>query len=399
MSRITVIGLHTGNRAILSSALQQHIDAADLLVGGKRHLAQFPSFSGETLSITNNIEAVFERLEVALQNGERSVVLASGDPLFFGMGGTLRRRFKPEQLEIYPAPSSFQLAFAAMGEWWQDATLLSAHGRPLERVIAQIRQSKKAAILTDNRHTPAVIARELIENGVDPISRCAVCENMGQKNETVKELMLQDCVEAHFAPLNVMLVWPLLTDAYPTIGIPDHLYRTEKQQITKREVRLLTLAELELSPDQIMWDIGAGSGAVSIEAGRMAPGAMIYAVEKRAIFCNHIRSNLANIPAPNVQLHEGMAPLTCRDWPDPDAIFVGGSGGYLNEIIGMAKARLKAGGRLVLNMATLENLLIARQHLPDATVNQIQIGKGQPIQEMLRFEALNPVFMVKWRKS
>lgn len=398
MNRITIIGLHAGDPEAISAAMRHHIYGAELLVGGKRHLAQFPDYRGETLAITNNIETILDQLTSAREAGSRCVVLASGDPLFYGMGGTLRRRFPPEALEIFPAPASFQLAFAAVGESWQDARLLSAHGRPLPPVISQARQAKKVAILTDSKCTPALIAQELIEQGVDPISRCVVCENLGRDDQRVKELMLQDCPDSFFGPLNVFLIWPLLLDPYPRSGIPDHLYQTEKQQITKREIRLLTLGELQLGPQEVLWDIGAGSGAVSIEAGRSQPSAQVFAVEKRPIFCDHIRRNLAHMPAPNVDLFEGEAPSACHTWPTPQAIFIGGSGGKLAEIITLSKERLADGGRLVLNLATLENLNIARKHLPSAKISQIQVGRGRPIQEMIRFEALNPIFMVTWTK-
>jgi len=156
------------------------------------------------------------------------------------------------------------------------------------------------------------------------------------------------------------------------------------------------LAELQLEPNGVLWDIGAGSGSVGIEAALGQPSAQVYAVEKRAEFVEHMHENLRRFPAARVNVTEGSAPDVCAEWPDPSAIFVGGSGGRLAEIISVAQSRLQIGGRLVINLATLENLQTARDLLPDARVSQVQISRGVPIAKMTRFDALNPVFMVVW---
>ncbi len=181
-------------------------------------------------------------------------------------------------------------------------------------------------------------------------------------------------------------------------GLPDDVFSTSAAQITKREIRLLSLAELALQPDETMWDIGAGSGSIGIEAARAQPTATVYAIEKRAKMCEYLRENLRRFPAPNLYLTGGVAPDGMEDWPDPKAVFIGGSGGRLEAIVEMARQRLQPGGRLVINLATLENLHAARSLLPEANVVQIQINRGAPIMDMLRFEALNPIFIVTWKK-
>jgi precorrin-6Y C5,15-methyltransferase (decarboxylating) len=181
-------------------------------------------------------------------------------------------------------------------------------------------------------------------------------------------------------------------------GLPDEAFSTSARQITKREVRLLSLAELALGPGQVLWDIGAGSGAVGLEAARWQPAATVYAIEKRAEMAQHIRENLRRFPASNFYVAEGLAPAGLAGWPRPDAVFIGGSGGRLAEIISLVRERLNEGGRLVITLATLENLQTVRTLLPTAQVIQLQINRGVPILEMLRFDALNPVFVVTWRK-
>ncbi len=396
---VLVVGLTDAGQDGLPAHLCQRIMHADLLVGGKRHLAAFPDYAGERLEIGASVEPVLTRLRQAWEAGAKAVVLASGDPLWYGIGTSLRRVFPPAALEILPAPTSVQLAFAALAEPWHDAVLLSAHGRPVTAIVPAVLTAAKAAILTDPMHTPAVIARTLIDAGMAPESRCAVCEQLGGPRQRVVEATLADVITATFDPLNVLVVWnehPL--QPIPP-GLPDEVFRTEAGQITKREVRLLSLAELALQPGDVLWDIGAGSGAVAIEAARSCPTAQVYAVERRAVFIEHIQFNLRRFPAANLHLVHGEAPEACADWPDPAAIFVGGSGSRLSAIIAMARQRLRPGGRLVLNLVLTGHLAEVLTLLPEARVVQVQINRAVPTQADLRLTALNPVFIVTWRND
>jgi precorrin-6B C5,15-methyltransferase / cobalt-precorrin-6B C5,C15-methyltransferase len=420
---ILVVGMSAGGAESLPTPLRQRIAAADLLVGGTRHLGYFPNGPHERLAITANIDAVVVRLRRALDLGEHAVVLASGDPLCYGIGATLRRFIPAEALEVVPAPTAFQLAFAALAEPWHDAALLSAHARPLDEVVRGVLATPKAAILTDSQHTPAAIARALLDAGLPPDTPCAICENLGGLEQRILRTNLMCAAETTYAELNVFVVWhePATKETradqkgssdyrhdthfsilHPQFsipaGLPDDAFSTSAGQITKREVRLLSLAELALAPGEVLWDIGAGSGSVAIEAARAQPAARVLAVERRAAMAEHMRENLRRFPAPNLVLVEGSAPAACHGWSDPHAVFVGGSGGHLAAIVALAQQRLRPGGRLVINLATLDHLHETRQLLPDARVVQAQISRGVPIQGMLRLEALNPVFIVCWRK-
>lgn len=430
-SRILVVGLTAAGAAGLPEALLARIARAELLVGGRRHLDYFPALDCARLPVGAEVAPLLERLREAHAQGLRVVVLASGDPLWYGIGASLRRVFPPEALEIVPAPTAAQLAFAALGQPWDGAALLSAHGRPLAEAVAAARHAPAAAFLTDPRHTPAAIARALLADGRDPAALCAVCEHLGAPDQRVVRLPLAAVAGQTFAPLNVFVLLGPANDQRPTerpsagateqpgaaaasaspadsrpaapgpcpSGLPDAAFATEGGQITKREVRLLSLAELALGPGQVLWDIGAGSGALAIEAARAQPAAAVFAVERRGLFMAHIRTNLARFPAPNLSAVEGQAPEACAPWPDPHAVFVGGSGGRLAAILDCARARLRPGGRLVVNLVALEHLHELRTLLPDAAVTQVQIARGVPIQTMLRFEALNPVFIAVWRKE
>jgi len=385
-----------GGITYLSAVLRERVQVADVVAGGTRHLHAFPDIAGEKLAITSELDVIIKQLHQAYLAGQKVVVLASGDPLCYGIGERLLRVFPAEALEVVPAPTSFQLAFAALAEPWHDAALLSVHARSLSAVVRAALSARVAAILTDNTHTPSVVARALLERGMPADSTCAVCENLGYAEQRIAHTTLAIASEETYAPLNVFVVWGVGMKPHPP-GLPDNRFSTEAGLITQREVRLLVLTELALAPGGVLWDIGAGSGAVSIEAVRAQPGMLVYAVEQRAVMCHHIRENLRRHPAPTMQLVKGSAPEVCVDLPDPDAVFIGGSNGKLDEIITTVKQRIQPGGRMVITLVTIENLQIARACLPDAQVVQVQINQGVPISDMLRFDARNPVFVVTWR--
>ncbi|NJN65598.1 MAG: precorrin-6y C5,15-methyltransferase (decarboxylating) subunit CbiE [Chloroflexaceae bacterium] len=398
--RIVVIGVTGAGTEGLPAAQLKRVLDADLLVGGERQLACFPDATGEKLSLHGHLDAVVERLHRAREAGQRAVVVASGDPLCYGIGTSLRRSFAADELECFPAPSAFQLAFAALAEPWHDAVLLSAHNSPLAEVVQRARQADKAAILTDPHQTPTVVAQALIAGGLPAAAACAVCENLGQADQRIVRATLAQVAEQEFAPLNVLVVFCQKTrQEGKSPGVDDAVFSTTGGLLTHREVRLLSLAELALQAGEVLWDIGAGSGAVGIEAARTQPAAAVYAVERRDMMLEHIRENLRRLPAPNLRLVMGSAPDVCPDLPDPHAVFVGGSGGHLEAIIALAQQRLHRGGRLVIALVTLENLQRARAYLPDARVAQVQVSVGVPTAGMLRFEAHNPVFLLTWRKG
>jgi precorrin-6Y C5,15-methyltransferase (decarboxylating) len=205
--RILVVGVTGAGQDSLPAAQLERVLQADLLVGGERQLDYFGDATGEKLSMSCGIGAAAERLRQAQDAGQQAVVVASGDPLCYGIGTSLRRYFAADQLEFVPAPSAFQLAFAALAEPWQDAALLSAHNRPLESVVQGVQQASKAAIMTDPKQTPAVVARALLEDGLPAATECAVCENLGHADQRVVRGTLEQIAAQEFAPLNVLVVW------------------------------------------------------------------------------------------------------------------------------------------------------------------------------------------------
>jgi len=406
---IHILGLSARGAAALTSRQLDLIVRADALAGGRRHLAYFPDFSGRKLAITGKLEGWIQAMGELHAAGKRIVVLASGDPLFYGIGKRLIASFPPEQLIFHPAPTAIQLAFAALKEPWEDAVILSAHSGDIAPLIPRILTAAKAAILTNRaENTPDVVARALLAAGLPAETPAAVCENLGGAEERIVRGTLAEIATATFAPLNVFVVWPTTAKAAASDtgraelrrawGQPDDAFATHNQLITKREVRLLALAELALSPGNALWDIGAGSGAVGIEAARAQPSARVYAVEKRERLIPVIQENLRRFPAPNYRLVHGLAPDACAAWPDPDAVFIGGSGGRMDALLDLVQRRLRPEGRLVITLATLESIPPILQRLPDARLVQVVINRGAPLLDKTRLQPLNPVFMIVWER-
>jgi precorrin-6Y C5,15-methyltransferase (decarboxylating) len=393
---VVVIGIGDNGVDSLSQGALRRIDDAEVLAGGERHLAFFADHPAEKLTIRDNLKELAARLQAETR---RVVVLASGDPLFHGIAGYLTNKVGRERLEVLPNLSSMQLAFARLKESWHDAALLSCHAKPVEDIIDVVRDAKKVGLFTDNENTPARIARELLKAGVSGFT-AYVCENLGGADERVSACDLGELVERSFDPLNVLVLIkrgdaPVLERRDWTFGIPEEAFYQRqplKGLITKTEVRVLSLAKMRIRPGNVVWDIGAGSGSVAIEAALL--GAQVWAVEKNKEDCDIIRRNIEKFGASQVTVVPGIAPAALADLPAPDAVFIGGTGGEMGEILNLCRERLTAGGRLVVNVATLENLAQTDCH----DVTMVQISRTRPILNLHRFEALNPVFIAAWEK-
>jgi len=398
MKKIYVIGAGVEGQEGFSGRALELVGKARILMGGERQLELFPDFAGEKVVIGANLAEVVARLKKA---DRQAVVLASGDPLFFGIGRYLLRNLPEEDFEFVPNVSSVQYAFAKIKEPWDDAVFISAHGRGLKGAVDRIVANDKAAVLTDEANTPAAIAAELIERGREGYAAW-LCENLGTAEEKITETDVKGLLEIEAAPLNVLILikeYEAGGEEYvPTLGIPDEEFATVKKLITKEEIRVVTLAKLKLRHDMTLWDLGAGSGSVSIEADHLLPNGRIYAVERNPQCVEFIKENLNKFNARHVTLVEGEAPACLETLPDPDRVFIGGSGGNLWEILEAVDGRLPADGRVVLNAVTLDTLTAANEYFDNAgyqvEVTVINIARTRPLSDYKMFEAYNPVYIV-----
>ena len=405
-ARVHVIGVAPGGASSLSPEARRLVKRAEIVFGGRRLLDMFPWLTGEKIAIRNNLAEVTDLIKRNLGH-KRMVVLASGDPGFYGIASYLTGKLGKDIVDIIPNVSAMQLAFARIKESWENAVLASVHSRPIEDIVETVRSNDKIGIFTDDEHTPAAIAKVLLEHGVDGY-RAYVCQNLGSKDEKVIETDLPGLCQTKSSPLNILILLRVRQEKPPEgayslrrLGIPDeefHQRRPKAGLITKQEVRAVSLAKMRLTDESVLWDIGAGSGAVSIEASSLVREGRIYAIEKNDADVAIIKKNLRKFQAPNVEVVQTSAPDGLGKLPDPTAVFIGGSGGRMEEILDVVSRRLKPGGRIVINIVALENLsaavsaLKARGFVPDVTL--VNAARSTNIMELTRFEALNPVFVV-----
>jgi precorrin-6Y C5,15-methyltransferase (decarboxylating) len=399
-----VVGIGADGCAGLTSRAAGAVAGARVLAGGARHLAFFPQFQGERVVLGGDLDGALERI-VTLADEAPVCVLASGDPLFFGIGARLLRRVAPQDVEFLPHPTSVQWAFARAGIPWDDAGWVSLHGRGLEGIAARLRRQRKVAVLTDGDNSPTAIARHLLAHGVRDL-QAVLCEDLAGSRERVRRFSLEALsAESDLAPLNVLLL--LRPDGWsrPSLMpyLPDEAFETRRGLITKREVRLLALGALGISEESVVWDVGAGSGSVAIEAALLASAGRCYAVEHDPECLEHIRRNTRAHGADNVRIVAGRAPAALEPLEPPDAVFVGGSGGELSAILDLALARLRPGGCLVVSAVTLETLEEARRALARAgAAHEILLAglaRSAPLAGRTRLAPLSPVHLVIARKA
>ena len=403
---VTVVGIGDDGCASLTSRAANAVSSAQVLVGGERHLAFFPQFTGEKIVLKGGLGAALDRV-AALADEHQVCILASGDPLFFGIGALVAKRIGDSHVEFIPTPSSVQWAFARTGIAWEDAKFVSVHGRSAEGFVSRIRRSAKVAVLTDAENAPARLAAHLLEHG-DTAWTAWVCERLAGPGERVRRFTLADLsAETDIDPLNVLLLvrpegWRA-PPAIPFLHEDAFAKRMPKNGlITKREVRLLSLAALSIAPDAVVWDIGAGSGSVSIEAAMLAPRGRVYAIEVDPEGVAICRDNVRAHGADNVRVIEGRAPEALAALEAPNAVFIGGSKGSMDPIIAASLEALRPGGRLVVNTITLENVAEAyaafRSRNLDPEVTLVQISRGVPLARYQRYEALNPIHILAVQK-
>lgn len=398
--RVTVVGMGASGASGLSNEALVAVQTADRVYGGSRQLMFFPDHPGDRRVLSVPLAGTIAELK-ALPEHLRVVVLASGDPLFFGIGSTLIRELGADHVAVLPHISSLQLAFARAGHSWQDAKLMSLHGRAMSGFAQRLHGVALAAVLTGGQQTPSAIARYLLRFEMREYS-AFVGENLGLDRERTGWYTLDQLADEVCDPLSVLILKHSLDGHVPTfhLGMDDGAFAQRKPDrglITKREIRVLSLSELRLQSDHVLWDIGACTGSVSIEAILSKPSLQVFAVEKNAEDLENLRQNQIAFRTDFTAIH-AKAPEGLEGFPDPDAVFIGGSGGELPDLLQLCAARLRPGGRIVVNAATIETLYQAQQTLTNlgftVSVTLVQSARSKPILQLTRFEGMNPVYLV-----
>ena len=413
---IEVIGTDAGAPDTLPPMQQRALRQAAVVAAPRRLHPALQHWAGRTggdacpaLWATDQLESLLDHL-AALPHDRPVVVLASGDPLWFGIGRQLLQRIEPARLRFHPAPSSLQLAFARIGRPWQDAAWVSLHGRDPEPLAAALQKRPPAlAVLTDpGRGGAEEVRRLLAASGLEAAYGFWLCERLGHPEERVQRLAPQAPLPAAVDPLHLVLLLaeppaaPADPAALPLLGLEDGLFLQHPDRpglMTKREVRIQLLADLELPERGVLWDLGAGVGSVGLEALRLRPALLGWFLEQRGGSAALIAANAERLGVRPAGIREGRAPEALEALPDPDRVLIGGGGRGRAAVLAAVLRRLRPGGVVVIPLATLEALAELRPLLEQAgcrvAVAQHQAWRGAPLADGTRLAPLNPVLVLR----
>jgi len=389
---LSIVGIGENGIAGLNAAARTLVDTAEILVGGERHLAMVPSGDVERLTwqrpFSDTIGAI------AARRGRRVVVLASGDPSWYGVGAVLARHFPIGEMTILPHPGAFSLAAARLGWAIADCTVLSLHGRPVDTLRLHLAPHRRLLLLSEDGTTPRAVAHLLSELGWGP-TRLTVFEHLGGPREAAVCEEAQHWGERQSADLNTIAVecraGPEARPLSRFAGLPDDAFEHDGQ-LTKREVRAMTLAALAPLPGERLWDVGAGCGSIAIEWLRAIEGGDAVTIERNPDRAAMIARNAAALGVPGLNIVTGTAPQVLAGLDAPDAVFIGG-GISDPELLPTAWDALRPGGRLVANIVSLagERMLLDWQARYGGVLTRIAVSHVAPLGMQEAWRPLLPV--------
>ena len=345
MATVKIIGMGMSQQDLSPQQLEI-VNSADILVGGQRHLDNFDRLNVTKKPISRDLEGLIEYIR-AEQSTKQIVVLASGDPLFYGIGNRLIKSLGADRVDVYPNISSVAAAFARIKESWHDAAIISMHGRKSETALSEALQRKnKIAVLTDPVNSPARLAGICQKQRIADFKMC-VLEKLGSEDENIGWYALDDAARKEFRDPNLVILKriPMQNGQAESrvlqLGMPDAAYTHQAGMITKSEIRAVSLSKLCLAAGNVLWDLGAGSGSVAIEAALLIGHGRIVAIEKNPERIKDIKSNAEMFNLTNLQVVEAELPGDLSDLTAPDRVFIGGGGKKLAQIIETAAFFLK----------------------------------------------------------
>ena len=395
---LSIVGIGEDGIEGLTPIARGLIQAAEIVFGGGRHLAlAAPLIRGDTRPWQNPFERSID--DVLAQRGRDVCVLASGDPFVHGVGSVLLRHVDPRETVAVPAPSSFSLAAARLGWALPETTQLSLHARSLDLIRPHLQPGARVLALTSDGEGPVALARLLSEIGFGN-SRLTVLEALGGPRERVRATTAADFDLGDVGPLNAVAIEVEASPGARVLarapGLPDALFEHDGQ-ITKREIRAITLAALSPRRGELLWDVGAGAGSVAIEWMLADPSLRAIAIEARSDRASRIRRNAAAFGVPGLEVIEGVAPAALEGLAQPDAIFIGGGA---RGVLDPAVRALRPGGRLVVNAVTIETeaLLMARRPALGGELTRVAITRVQSIGGREGWRPALPVTQWVWMK-
>jgi precorrin-6Y C5,15-methyltransferase (decarboxylating) len=397
---LTIVGIGEDGIAGLGDEAKRRISDGEFIFGGKRHIELAAALiRGEAATWSSPLDTSIEIIKS--RRGRGVVVLASGDPFFFGIGATLSRYIDPSEMIVLPAPSSFSLAASRLGWPLQDVATVSLHGRPVDLVRPYLQPGQRILALTSDENGPAELARLLSNCGFGR-SQITMLEALGGEHEAISRHVAADFGRPTFNALNVCAV-EVVADAGARVltlanGLDNALFEHDGQ-ITKHEIRAVTLSALAPRKGELLWDIGAGSGSISIEWMLCDPAMGAIAIEENPERAARISRNASTFGVPGLRVVTGAAPGALDDLPVPDAIFIGG-GGSEADVISRAISALRPGGRLVANGVTLEMEAVLLDHHVrlGGSLIRIDVSRAGPVGTMTGWRPAMPVTQWSWTK-
>ncbi len=404
--RIPIIGIGEDGLSGLTAAARKLVEEAEILFGEPHALDLVPAGGQARVALGTKMEDAVAQLQAA--SAKRVVVLVMGDPLFYGVARYLCDKLGKDRFEVVPHVSAMQTAFARVKESWEEAFLTNLATHTVENVLEQIRSAEKVGLFTSDSYPPARVAQALLDHGIDYFT-AYVCENLGAPDERVTQGELAEIAAQEFSAMNVMILTrkphvpdrPVEAIGRRWFGNPDEMFlqsRPKRGLLTPAELRAVALAEMDLGPSSVVWDIGAGSGSVAVEAAQISAQGTVYAIEMDPEDHQLIIENARRFGVTNLVPILGRAPEAWEGLPSPDAVFVGGSGRGISRLVDAAYQRLRQRGRLVATMGSIDNLAETHRLLhgysSHVKVWMFNIARGTFQLERIRFEALNPTFLV-----
>lgn len=395
---LTVVGIGEDGLAGLGESARQALDEATCIIGARRQLALLPDRLGTKGRLW---PSPFSLEPVLSRQGEPLCLLASGDPMFYGIGATLARHITAQEMRVFPAPSSVSLAAARLGWALQEVEVVSLVARPHAALNTKIFPGARLLVLCNDGQNPAQVAQLLSARGFGA-SRVTALEHLGGAKERRLDAIAREWAFGSIADLNLLAVEcvpePDAVCLPLTPGLADSLYRHDGQ-LTKRDVRALTLARLAPLPGELLWDVGAGCGSIGIEWMRAHPGCRAIAVEADAGRQGHIEYNRAALGVPALQLVAGRAPEALDGLPAPDAIFIGG-GVTVPGVMEHCWASLKPGGRLLANAVTLqsESMLMSWRERIGGELTRVSVSHAQPLGGFDTWRGALPITLLQVEK-
>ncbi|MBE9250201.1 precorrin-6y C5,15-methyltransferase (decarboxylating) subunit CbiE [Dolichospermum sp. LEGE 00240] len=390
---LSIIGIGEDGLVGLSPIALSCLEKAKIIFGGERHLSMIPQDDNrEKISWKSPFSTSIT--DIINYRGEAVCILASGDPLCYGVGATILKDIDISEITIIPAPSAFSLACSRLGWSLTEVETLSLCGRPVSLLQSYIYPGAKLLILSEGKNTPAVMAEILINRGYGN-SRITILEKMGNINENIITDIAGNWQEKNIAPLNTIAVECIADKGIIGLsrfpGLPDSAFHHDGQ-LTKREVRAVTLSSLAPLPGELLWDVGAGCGSISIEWMRSDRRCRAIAIEQNSTRLNYIADNAAALGTPNLQIMAGKALEVILNLPAPNAIFIGG-GVTAPEILENCWNALLPGGRMVVNIVTLEGeqRLYQWYETVGGNFTRIAIQRAEPIGKFLGWKSMSPV--------